>query len=53
MRGGQPLLAKVEAIAKLPAERQSFMLFLLSKATVLMRICGGGIGVVNLANLVG
>jgi hypothetical protein len=53
MRGGQPLLAKVEAVAKLRAESQSFMQFLLSKAAVHMRLRGGGIGVVNLANLAG
>src|SRR6266446_2202391 len=32
MRGGQPLFVMVEAAAKLPAESQSFMHFLLSKA---------------------
>jgi hypothetical protein len=53
MRGGQPLFAKVEALAKLPAESQSFMRYLLSKAAVHMRLRGGGIGVVNLANLAG
>ncbi|MCI0533871.1 MAG: hypothetical protein L0Y58_01100 [Verrucomicrobia subdivision 3 bacterium] len=53
MRGGQPLFAKVQALAKLPAESQSFMQFLLSKAAVHMRLRDGGIGVVNLANLVG
>ena len=53
MRGGQPLFARVKALAKLPAESQSFMQFLLSKAAVHMRLRGGGIGVVNLANLVG
>jgi len=53
MRGNQPLLVRVEAATKLPAESQSFMQFLLSKAAVHMRLRGGGIGVVNLANLVG
>lgn len=53
MRGGQPLFVMVEAAAKLSAESQSFMQFLLSKAAVHMRLRGGGIGVVNLANLVG
>jgi hypothetical protein len=52
MRGGQSLCVKVEAPAKLPAESQSFMQFLLSKAAVHMRLRGGGIGIVNLANLV-
>jgi len=53
MRGGQPLFVMVEAAAKLPAESQSFMQFMLSKAAVHMRLRGGGIGVVNLANLTG
>ena len=52
-RGGEPFFVMVEAAAKLPAESQSFMQFLLSKASVHMRLRGGGIGVVNLANLVG
>src|ERR1051326_6699397 len=52
MRGGQPLFAMVEAAAKLPAESQSFMQFLLSKGAIHMRLRGGGIGVLNLANLV-
>jgi hypothetical protein len=43
----------VEILAKLPAESQSFMQFLLSKAAVHMRLRGGGIGVLNLANLAG
>ena len=53
LRGGQPLFAMFEAAAKLPAESQSFMHFLLSKGAVHMRLRGGGIGVVNLANLAG
>jgi hypothetical protein len=53
MRGGQPLFVMVEAAAKLPAESQAFMQFLLSKTAVHMRLRGGGIGVVNLANLAG
>jgi hypothetical protein len=53
MRGGRPQFVMVEAPVKLPAESQSFMQFLLSKASVHMRLRGGGIGVVNLANLVG
>ncbi len=36
---------------KLPAESQSFMQFMLTKAAVHMRLRGGGIGVLNLANL--
>src|SRR6185503_3068316 len=53
MRGGQPVFVMVEAAAKLPAESQSFMQFLLSKGAIHMRLRGGGIGVVNLANLAG
>ena len=53
MRGGHPLFAMVEAPAKLPAESQSFMQFLLSKAAIHMRLRGGGIGILNLANLAG
>ena len=51
MRGGAPQFVMVEAPAKLPAESQSFMQFMLSKAAVHMRLRGGGIGVLNLANL--
>jgi hypothetical protein len=51
MRGGQPLFVMVEAAAKLPAESHSFMQFLLSKGAIHMRLRGGGIGVLNLANL--
>jgi hypothetical protein len=43
----------VEAPVKLPAESQSLMHFMLSKGSVHMRLRGGGIGVLNLANLVG
>src|SRR5213592_4305284 len=52
MRGGRPQFAMVEVPVKLPAESQSFMQFMLSKGSVHMRLRGGGIGVVNLANLV-
>jgi len=51
MRGGHPLFVMVEAPVKLPAESQSFMQFMLSKAAVHMRLRGGGLGVLNLANL--
>jgi len=51
MRGGRPLFVMVEAPVKLPAESQSFMQFMLSKAAVHMRLRGGGLGVLNLANL--
>src|ERR1043166_2794142 len=53
MRGGRPLFVMIEAPVKLPAESQSFMHFMLSKGAVHMRLRGGGIGVLNLANLVG
>jgi hypothetical protein len=52
MRGGRPLFVMVEIPVKLPAESQSFMQFLLSKTSVHMRLRGGGVGVLNLANLV-
>ena len=51
MRGGRPQFAMVEVPVKLPAESQSFMQFMLSKASVHMRLREGGIGVLNLANL--
>ena len=53
MAGGKPLFLMVEFPVKLPAESQSFMQFLLSKGSFHMRLRGGGIGVVNLANLAG
>jgi hypothetical protein len=53
MRVGSATLMMVEGLAKLPAESQSFMRFLLSKAWVHMRLRGGGIGVLNLANVAG
>ena len=43
MRGGQPLFVMVEAAAKLPAESQSFMQFLLSKTAIHMRLHDSGI----------
>jgi hypothetical protein len=42
-----------ELSVKLPAENQSFMRFLLSKTGFHMRLRGGGVGVVNLAQLSG
>ncbi|PYK99003.1 MAG: hypothetical protein DME19_10310 [Verrucomicrobia bacterium] len=51
MRGVRPLFVMVEIPVKLPAESQAFMQFMLSKAAVHMRLRGGGIGVLNLANL--
>ena len=53
LAGGMPLFLMVEAPVKLPIESQSFMRFMLSKGGCHMRLRGGGIGVVNLANLVG
>ncbi len=53
MRGGSPLFVMIEIPVKLPAESQSFMQFMLSKASVHMRLRAGGIGVLNLANLAG
>ncbi len=53
MRGGRPLYVMVEVPVKLPAESQTFMHFMLSKGSVHMRLRGGGIGVLNLANLAG
>ncbi len=51
LRGIDPLFVMVEIPVKLPAESQSFMQFMLSKAAVHMRLRGGGIGVINLAHL--
>jgi hypothetical protein len=48
-----PLFLMTEFSVKLPAENQSFMRFLLSKTGFHMRLRGGGVGVVNLAQLVG
>jgi hypothetical protein len=52
MKAGRPQFAMIEVPVKLPAESQSFMQFMLSKAAIHMRLRGGGIGVLNLANLV-
>ena len=46
-----PIFLMTEFSVKLPVENQSFMRFLLSKTGFHMRLRGGGIGVVNLANL--
>jgi hypothetical protein len=51
--GARPLYLMIEFPVKLPAENQSFMQFMLSKSGLHMRLCGGGIGVVNLAHLAG
>jgi len=51
MVGGRPVFVMIEVPVKLPAESQSFMQFMLSKAAIHMRLRGGGIGVLNLAKL--
>jgi hypothetical protein len=48
-----PLFLMAEFSVKLPAENQLFMRFLLSKTGFHMRLRGGGVGVVNLAQLAG
>jgi len=52
-RNSTPLFLMCEFSVKLPAENQSFMRFLLSKTGFHMRLRGGGVGVVNLAQLTG
>lgn len=52
-RSCPPIFLMVEFSVKLPAENQSFMRFLLSKTGLHMRLRGGGVGVVNLAQLAG
>jgi len=51
MRGSRPQFVMVEIPVKLPVENQSFMQFMLAKGSIHMRLRGGGIGVLNLANL--
>ena len=52
-RSTAPLYLMTEISVKLPAENQSFMRFLLSRSGFHMRLRGGGVGVVNLAQLIG
>jgi len=52
-KGSAPLYLMAEHSVRLPAENQSFMRFFLSKTGFHMRLRGGGVGVVNLANLIG
>ena len=52
-KGRGPMFLMIEVPVKLPAENQSFMQFLLSKGTLHMRLRGGGVGILNLANLAG
>jgi hypothetical protein len=53
LTGGRPVFLMVEFPAKLPAESQSFMQFLLAKGGFHLRLRGGGFGVINLAHLAG
>lgn len=53
MRGGRAVFVMIEVPVKLPAESQSFMNYMLSRSAVHMRLRGGGVGVLNLANLAG
>jgi hypothetical protein len=50
-RSATPLYLMTEVSTKLPADSLSFMRFLLSKTGLHMRLRGGGIGVINLAQL--
>lgn len=52
-RNGPPLFLMTEFSVNLPIENQSFMRFLLSKTGFHMRLRGGGVGVVNLGQLIG
>jgi hypothetical protein len=52
-RQSSPLFLMAEFSVKLPVENQLFMRFMLSRTGFHMRLRGGGIGVVNLANLAG
>jgi hypothetical protein len=53
LTGGKPLFLMIEFPVKLPVESHSFMQFMLSKGAFHMRLCGGGIAVVNLVHLLG
>jgi hypothetical protein len=53
LAGGKTLFLMVELPVKLPVENHSFMHFMLSKGGFHMRLREGGIGVVNLGNLLG
>jgi hypothetical protein len=52
-RSCAPLFLMTELSVKPPAENPSFMRFMLSKTGFHMRLQGGGVGVVNLAQLAG
>jgi len=53
MMGGYHVYLVREAVAKLPAESQSFMQRFLSKGTYGIRLREGGYGLLNLRNLIG
>jgi hypothetical protein len=53
LAGAKALFLMIEFPVRLPIESHSFMQFMLSKGAFHMRLCGGGIGVVNLGNLLG
>jgi len=52
MAGGTRFFLMAEYPVRLPAENQSLMRLLLSSGVFHMRLARGGIGLVNLANLV-
>jgi hypothetical protein len=52
MAGGTSIFLMTEAPIKLPGESQSFMRFLLSNGALQIRLACGGVGVINLSNLV-
>jgi hypothetical protein len=53
MRGGNHVYLMKESVVKLPVDNQSYTHRLLSKGTLGIRLPGGGVGFVNLANLIG
>ena len=53
LTGSAPLYLMIEFPVKLPAENLSFMQFMLSQKGFHMRLCCGGIGVVNLGQMLG
>jgi hypothetical protein len=53
MRGGSQVYLMNEVLLKLPLENHSFMQRLLSKGVYSIRLGGGGLGVLNLQNLIG
>jgi hypothetical protein len=53
MRGGNQVYLMKEEVVKLPVDNQSYMHRLLSKGTLGVRLPGGGVGFLNMANLIG